>query len=633
MLEKTILNHVEVHLQGLIVNLGVGGEAYHSSFRDSFNNSFMTVCAKELTIEGQSKYFESKLKVCLQDFLVEDMTAVVGKELDFSKISREAFETLRKDTLITSSYKNTQNPETMKSNRKVRETTIEEEEEKEKNEKVGVRFDETSKVNPNDQGVSYLDEVEMLLGQKINSEPMGQVLKNRTSTKTEDKNKPKSHLMVNFIGADEETDCFVMKVRTIKEEYNKFANVWCLENKITIKMAAVVFVANPKVFSNIQWVVYYGSQFADERFKNFEGFMKDEAFWPEINMELNTTGRNPVLAVPKKEDNGHPLAKLELEIPHIDLIMMHDDEPLYFLNLTSINMGYTGNLKSSNLIATAHDLTLKNISRAAGFYPDLAQKIKHEKGKDNKVKALLLEVRQLDEDEAQVRGYSSEISVKLNEMNIVYLNRVVQEITRYLLDYLFKSLEGHDVDFDGKAASSKDEKAAEERSDSKFSLLILKSLVKLPRNSRCEEFFMVRLEKAGLWSTGKWGEHCGKLIETGFFDFEKEEDDNDEDEFEDVAENEEELKTLEKEIKEKRVREGKLYTETKLHKQKKNIPESDELRVLIEGIQIMDKLNDSEKSDFASFAEKKSVEVLINITDKKFSLQSFAQPEPPIKSN
>lgn len=585
-----------------------------------------------LIFESQTKYFESKLQLRLKECFIEDLTAQ-SKDVDFAALSKQVYDQLKEESPLLDGTKKQFSPEKQEPLLKKVDHHHRGEEDHKEIEIKAAKFDEEQthyqdqKPNPNNETIRYIEQY------------MNGMNKKATPQRKQQTQEASSTLMLNFIlddDDDNEANCIDLRVESVSPEYHRLTHSPHLDSRITMELASFVFVANPDVFSHLQDIFQYGSLYSNVRYQNFESFMKDQAFWPEVSMEKDPDAQlKTVKTSQQQEERTQPTSVVEVHIPDISLIMMHENKPLYFLNLSEVKAVSTNYVNSSNLRVYSRDLMLKNISRAIGLYPDIAVK---KTGKSSEY-ALLIEVRSLDEDEARFRGYSAETSVKLNEMKLLFLNRVVNELVKYLLQYLIPSLVGESEEAKSKEESAK---SPPPRSDSKFSLLILNSLIQMPRNSASDDYLMVKCKKIGLWSVGKWGDHCGRLIEHDFFDFEKEEDGRDEEDFKDAFDNQAELEQY---LKDSQKPQGKWFHRNQREqpeKKKITIPEDDQMRISIEGLQIFIKPPEddpeltSEESQkeklFASISKKGSIKINIIFEDKTPLILQQHQTEYPMKS-
>ena len=149
-----------------------------------------------------------------------------------------------------------------------------------------------------------------------------------------------------------------------------------------------------------------------------------------------------------------------------------------------------------------------------------------------------MKLRTLNRDEAKFKKYSSETLIRLSNLSILFLNRLVGELTTYIRQHLLASFEKKPLRDEPSYPQEEEEFKIEQeipeedeethrkmnsepiRSDSKLSLLILDSDIKVPRNSISQEHLLFKSEKLSLWSIGKWGTLPGQLINTKKFAFE-----------------------------------------------------------------------------------------------------------------
>lgn len=650
-LSETVLQYTEIHLKGLIVNLGTSGESLQNSFHNSFHNSFMALYLKDLQIDSQAKFFESRLQVRLQAFLVEDMSRSDTKNLNIEALAREAYELLDQDLTVDHAselriYDHIDQVEEIQSLTKgedrIYTADIEEEKWRDQEEEARVSssyypqaqtaasptISNPYKVQTNsplraaptihspdvtieDDDHKVIRPVKITTAMRsptMGSPVLLREMPRKTHSETVNQNKapPQNRLIVNFSNGDNGEPCIEVQVHDIAEEHSQVNKSNFLRSKAKVTLSGLNLVINPQVLKNLKEIYKYGNKVATERFNRFEAFMKMQAFWPEVKMDVQKPdASNSAKQSHKEDDKGFPISKLELAIPFVNIIFLHDNDPLYFMNISDVSMEANDYLRSSTLRVFADDMMIRNISKAVGKYPNMMSRMKDAVGP-----VLVVEVRNLDEDEAKFRQYSTEISVKLNEIKALFLNRVVVELTTYTLDYLLDGM------------LKKEEGAPEERSDFKFSLLILNSLVQVPRNSASNDFLMVLSEKIGLWSVGKWGDHCGKLIDKGYFDFEKEVHDDDFDDFHDAIEDEDEQ--IEDQAKNNQ-------PSSDFPKEDPSNKDQDKLHVMIYGLKVRVAPGDSDLELLLTFA-RRSMHVQIIFDDKGFFLPGFPQTVTPLKS-
>jgi len=385
-LDALVLSEVDFICEGVVVNVNLEDDFYYDAETNKYHkHSLLSVYLHSVKLKLISKYFESRFSLALQQFLIEYHLDCTERQV--SKIAENIYTQMVLDD--------------------------------EKEEKI------LEEEGPHVEGSipkSTIKETETSFLSKHQS--MCAVCSGNRSS-----------LILNFLNQDnEEQPDVLVHVSIIDDEFQRIVEKDYIQTEVGILLTDLTVSANPEAFKQIKIILDYAQLYASMRYRKFVKFMKEEAFWPEVRIEgqLNI---NDLIENSTKEDKGIALTQIKLHMPSINTIFLHENEPIYLLNLQDISMEFNIYLRDSDLKLNVRDLVFYNTSKIAGPHNQIISVLNP--AEDSY--ALTLQMKGFGKYQAAVKNFSSWLGIKLSGVKIVFLKRVVMEFVEYLLKNLLES--------------------------------------------------------------------------------------------------------------------------------------------------------------------------------------------------
>ena len=93
-----------------------------------------------------------------------------------------------------------------------------------------------------------------------------------------------SKLSLNFQKEDKEQHDLLLHVSVIDEEYQHVMNKDLIQTEIGIVLANMTYIVNPSDFKRFRLIIDYAQLYTLMKRKKFKSFMKEKAFWPEVDL-------------------------------------------------------------------------------------------------------------------------------------------------------------------------------------------------------------------------------------------------------------------------------------------------------------------------------------------------------------
>ena len=159
-------------------------------------------------------------------------------------------------------------------------------------------------------------------------------------------------------------------------------------------------------------VLEYSQKYANLKYKHFVQLMKQEAFWPEVNIGSQLLAQN--VEQVHKEDKGIALTNVKVDIPQITAIMLHKQKPVYLLNLQLVSLVQDSMLRDSNMVLRVRKITLYNTAKIAADHKKIIStrsKEEYEFEQDHHYSnpdedVLVLQIKNLSTYDSKVHNYS-----------------------------------------------------------------------------------------------------------------------------------------------------------------------------------------------------------------------------------